>query len=90
MIHGKYFKECAFTSEQSFIFLSRLVGRPGSYLYVFESYRMEEVRFSSAPQANHFVTTQGAMCFPDVKVFQKHLISMLCILKKYTLISMSN
>lgn len=23
----------------------RLVGRPGSYLYVFESYRMEEVRF---------------------------------------------
>lgn len=72
-------EKCGFTSNQSFIFLSRLVGRPGSYLYVFESYRMEEVRFSPAPQANHFVITQGAMCFPVVKVFQKHLFSVLCI-----------
>lgn len=28
------------------LFTSRLVGRPGNYLYVFESYRMEEVKFT--------------------------------------------
>lgn len=56
------------------IFPCRLVGRPGSYLYVFESYRMEEVgslfdRLSAQPFVNTvafsevFLTGYKYLCY---------------------------